>query len=203
MKKILSYIYICLYWYLVRHSHYCTSHHLTRDVFFCKTVFRLISATVFITSCLIIGWMKSITSDIYSWFLTFSTFTLPNIGCCTVICFEIFGHFSPHLFFSCSWLKFHSCWDYYLYRRNRFSLLFSLSCSLLSSLLNLPSKAWESFWLQKDISSSHPWLAPCQCRVSLFFHSVPLGLSYQSAWPDYQAVGSQSTGSSDPSISAV
>lgn len=57
--------------------------------------------------------------------------------------------------------------------------------SLFSTWLAFRGLGW--FWLQWDISPSHPQLAPCQCRVSLSFHAVPLGLSYQSAWPDYQA----------------
>lgn len=155
----------------------------------------------------------SAQSYFYCWFLSPVTLTLNKIGCCNATqssVTRIGSHLPSFLctsslgFASYCWVKFHSSLDYNLYRRNDFSLL-SLSCSFsLSSILNLPSKAWEWFWLQRNISPSHPWLAPRQCRVSLSFHAMPLGLSYQSAWPDYQAaVGCWSTGSSDPSIAAV
>lgn len=155
----------------------------------------------------------SAQSYFYCWFLSPVTLTLNKIGCCNATqssVTRIGSHLPSFLctsslgFASYCWVKFHSSLDYNLCRRNDFSLL-SLSCSFsLSSILNLPSKAWEWFWLQRNISPSHPWLAPRQCRVSLSFHAMPLGLSYQSTWPDYQAaVGCWSTGSSDPSIAAV
>ena len=151
------------------------------------------------------------SSSCYGWTLSPSTLTLNKIGCCnaaqsSVTCIgshlcPLFLCLSSPSFCSYCWVKFHSRQDYNLYSRNDFSR--SPSHFYLSGSTLLP-RPWEWFWLQRDISPSHPWLALRQCRVSLSFHAVPLGLSYQSAWPDYQtAVGCQGTGSSDPSIAAV
>lgn len=105
----------------------------------------------------------SAPSYFYCWFLSPVTLTLNKIGCCNATQSSV-THIGSHLpsflctsslgFASYCWVKFHSTLDYNLYRRNDFSLLsLSYSFSLsLSSILNLPSKAWEWFWLQRDIS---------------------------------------------------